>query len=93
MCSHRAIVSLLPPPASNQCGVGAVCVPIELLSAYFLLLPPPSVELVQCVSPYMALRVEVCGIWLCEWKCVEYGSESGGVWNMALRVEVCGIWL
>ena len=25
--------------------------------------------------------------------CVEYGSESGGVWNMALRVEVCGIWL
>ena len=31
----------------------------------------------------MALRVEVC----------EYGSESGGVWNMALRVEVCGIWL
>ena len=37
-----------------------------------------------------------------EWRCVEYGSESGGVWNMALRVEVwnmtlrvevCGIWL
>ena len=34
---------------------------------------------------------------------MEYGSESGGVWNMALRVEgvwnmalrveVCGIWL
>ena len=23
---------------------------------------------------------------------MEYGSESGGVWNMALRVEVCGIW-
>ena len=22
---------------------------------------------------------------------MEYGSESGGVWNMALRVEVCGI--
>ena len=21
---------------------------------------------------------------------MEYGSESGGVWNMALRVEVCG---
>ena len=20
---------------------------------------------------------------------MEYGSESGGVWNMALRVEVC----
>ena len=28
-----------------------------------------------------------------EWRCVEYGCESGGVWNMALRVEVCGIWL
>ena len=27
-----------------------------------------------------------------EWRWVEYGSESGGVWNMALRVEVCGIW-
>ena len=37
--------------------------------------------------------VEVCGIWLWEWRCVKYGSESGGVWNMALRVEVCGIWL
>ena len=33
---------------------------------------------------------------------MEYGSESGGVWNMALsggvwnmalRVELCGIWL
>ena len=24
---------------------------------------------------------------------MEYGSESGGVWNMALGVEVCGIWL
>ena len=33
---------------------------------------------------------------------MEYGSESGGVWNMAesggmwnmaLRVEACGIWL
>ena len=51
----------------------------------------------------MTLRVEVCGMWLCEWgvwymplydwECVEYYSESGGVWNMALRVEVCGIWL
>ena len=28
-----------------------------------------------------------------EWRCVEYGSESGGVWYMALRVEVCGICL
>ena len=27
------------------------------------------------------------------WKCGEYGSESGGGWNMAQRVEVCGIWL
>ena len=41
----------------------------------------------------MALRVEVCGMWLLEWRCVKYGSESGGVWYMALRVEVCGIWL
>ena len=41
----------------------------------------------------MALRVEVCGMWLLEWRCVKYGSESGGVWDMALRVEVCGIWL
>ena len=41
----------------------------------------------------MALRVEVCGIWLCGWRCVEYGSEGGDVWNMALRVELCGIWL
>ena len=41
----------------------------------------------------MALGVEVCGIWLWDWRCVEYASESGGVWNMALRVEVCGIWL
>ena len=24
---------------------------------------------------------------------MEYGSESGGGWNMALRVEVCEIWL
>ena len=24
---------------------------------------------------------------------MEYGSESGGVWNIALRVQVCGIWL
>ena len=40
----------------------------------------------------MALREEVCVIWLLEWRCVEYGSESG-VWNMALRVVVCGIWL
>ena len=23
---------------------------------------------------------------------MEYGSESGGVWNMALRVEVCGVY-
>ena len=50
----------------------------------------------------MSLRVEVCGVWLWEWRCVEYGSESVGmeygcesgvVWNMALRVEVCGIGL
>ena len=41
----------------------------------------------------MALRVEVCGILLCEWRSVEYGSEGGGLWNMALRVEVCGIWI
>ena len=26
-------------------------------------------------------------------QCVEYGSESGGVWNTALIVEVCGILL
>ena len=51
VCPHIAIVSLLPLPASNQCGVGAECVPIELLSAYFLFLPPISVELVQSVSP------------------------------------------
>ena len=25
------------------------------------------------------LRVQMCGIWLCEWVCVEYWSESGGV--------------
>ena len=37
-------------PASTQCGVGPVCVPIELLSTYFNL-PQPSVVLVQCVSP------------------------------------------
>ena len=41
----------------------------------------------------MALRLEVCGIWLWEWRCVEHGSENGGVWNIALRGEVCGIWL
>ena len=41
----------------------------------------------------VALRVEVCGMWLLEWRCVECGSGSGGVWNMALRVEMCGIWL
>ena len=50
----------------------------------------------------MALRVEVCGIWLWEWRCVEYGSESvgmeygcetGGVGNTAVRVEVCGLLL
>ena len=44
---HRAIVNLLQP-ALIQCGVGPVCVPIELLSTYFNL-PQPSVVLVQCV--------------------------------------------
>ena len=28
---------------------------------------------------YMALVVEGCGIWLWEWRCVVYGSGSGGV--------------
>ena len=37
-------------PASTQCGVVPVCVPLELLSTYFNL-PQPSVLLVQCVSP------------------------------------------
>ena len=23
---------------------------------------------------------------------MEYGSESGGAWNVALRVSVCGMW-
>ena len=46
---ERAIVNLLQP-ASTQCGVGPVCVPIELLSTYFNL-PQPSVMLIQCVSP------------------------------------------
>ena len=41
----------------------------------------------------IALGVEVCGIWLLEWRCVKYRPGSGGVWNMALSVEVCGIWL
>ena len=50
VCPHRAIVDLLQP-ASTQCGVGPVCVPIQLLSTYFNL-PQPSVVLVQCVSPY-----------------------------------------
>ena len=49
VCPYRAIVNLLQP-ASTQCGVGPVCVPIELLSTYFNL-PQPSVVLVQCVSP------------------------------------------
>ena len=79
VCTNKAIVSLLPPPASTQCGVGAVCVPIELLSAYFLLLPPISVELVQCGVGAACVAI--------------YGFESGGVWNMVLRLEVCGIWL
>ena len=86
MCPHRAIVSLLPPPASNQCGVGAVCVPIELLSAYFLLLPPISVEWCR-VCPHRAIvsllpppTSNQCGVGA---ECVAiYGSESGGVWNM-----------
>ena len=29
------------------------------------------------------------GIWLCEYVYVEYGSDSGGVWNIALKV---GLW-
>ena len=49
VCSHRAIVNLLQP-ASTQCGVGPVCVPIELLSTYFNL-SQPSVVLVQYVFP------------------------------------------
>ena len=49
VCPRRAIVNLLQP-ASAQCGVGPVCVPVELLSTYFNL-PQPSVVLVQCVSP------------------------------------------
>ena len=47
VCPHRAIVNLLRP-ASTQCGVGPVCVPIELLSTYFNL-PQPSVMLVNPV--------------------------------------------
>ena len=42
---------------------------------------------------YGSLRVEVCGIWFLKWRCVEYGSESGGVWYIAQVVEGCGIWL
>ena len=34
VCPHRAIVNLLQP-TSTQCGVGPVCVHIELLSTYF----------------------------------------------------------
>ena len=34
----------------------------------------------------MALRVELCEIWPVELRCLKYGLESGGVWNMALRV-------
>ena len=37
----------------------------------------------------MALRVEVCGIRLLEWRYVEYGSESGGMCYIVLIVEVC----
>ena len=44
---HGGIVNLLPP-ASTQCSVGAMCVPIELLSAYFNL-PPSSVCVCVCV--------------------------------------------
>ena len=40
----------------------------------------------------MALRVEVFGISLYEWRCVVYSSESGGVCNMALRVEMCVVY-
>ena len=50
VCPHGAIVNLLQP-ASTQCGVGPVCVPMELLSTYFNL-PQPSVVLVQWVSPW-----------------------------------------
>ena len=49
VCPHRVIFNL-PQPASTQCGVGPMCVPIELVSTYFNL-PQPSVVLVQCVSP------------------------------------------
>ena len=45
--SHGAIVNLLHP-ASSQCDVGPVCVPIELLSTYFNL-PQSNEVLVQCV--------------------------------------------
>ena len=49
VCPHRAIANLLQP-ASAQCDVGPVCVPIELLPTYFNL-PQLSVVLVQCVAP------------------------------------------
>ena len=35
----------------------------------------------------MALRVEVCGIWLWEWRYVVYGSESGGVWYTVIETS------
>ena len=34
----------------------------------------------------VVLRVEVCGMWLCEWRCVECGSESGVVWYIVIRL-------
>ena len=44
VCPHRATLNLLQP-ASTQCGVGPVSVPMELFSTYFNL-PQPSVLLV-----------------------------------------------
>ena len=47
VCPHRATVNLLQP-ASTQCAVGPVCVPIEILSTYFNL-PQPGLRLIHHV--------------------------------------------
>ena len=69
--TNKAIVSLLPPPASTQCGVGAVCVPIELHPvwswcsvcphrAIVSLFPPPTSS--QCGVGAVCVPIELLSL-------------------------------
>ena len=88
MCPHRAIVNLFQP-ASTQCGVGPVCVPMELLSTYFNL-PQSSVELVQCVSTQSCCQpISTCLYPVWYWSSVCPHRAIVNLFNLPLPSVVC----